>query len=184
LQYELAEYGITLIDFNKVFIKEVQVDILDDLFKFKLLGKNLANSDVKKIFYHHIVYRICEDLLAVRFSKPIIIFNHTQLDDCFIKNYFKEDSLLDFLVAFINKLQTMLPIKIYKSKLNIETLQHLQKTQDARAQMMINALVQKSNTFDSSSYSFEKIKRFTKKYELTFLNSDYFNRIKTKQILI
>lgn len=183
LKYELPEYNITLVDFNQVFIKELQIDILDDLYKYKLLHKSLGNKDVQKIFYHHIIYKVCEDLLHCCSNKPIIVFNYTQLDDCIIKEYFKEDSLLEFLILVIQKIERNLPIKIFRSRLNITTLKDLKDKGDGRALTVITRLIEKSNTFNTSNYSFKNIKRLTKKYELTFLNIDYFNRIKTKQIL-
>lgn len=181
---EIPEYNIVLIDFNQVFIKEIQIDILDDLYKYKLLQKSLNNKDVQKIFYHHIIFKICEELLNSSKGKPIILFNYTQLDDCIIKEYFKEDKLLEFLTLVIQKIERNLPIKIFKSKFNIQTICHLKEKNDGRALTLITGIIEKSNTFDTKNYSFENIKRLTKKYELTFLNVDYFNRIKTKQILI
>jgi hypothetical protein len=184
VDYIIPEYNITLIDFNKVFIKEIQINILDDLYKYKLLDKSLNNKDVQKIFYHHIIHVICEDLLKSSSGKPIILFNYTQLDDCVIKEYYKEDKLLEFLSHVIQKIERNLPIKIFKTKLNVQTVVHLKEKNDGRALTLLTKLIEKSNTFNVNDYSFEKIKRLTKKYELTFLNIDYFNRIKTKQILI
>lgn len=183
IQHELPEYNITLIDFNQVFIKELQVDILDDLYKYKLLNKSINNPDVRKIFYHHIIYRICEDMIKVKTGKPIIVFNYTQLDDCIIKKYFNETKLLEFLDYVIVKIEKNLPIKILRSKLNVETIISLKSKGDGRALTLITKLIEKSNAFDVHNYSFENIKRLTKKYDLTFLNADYFNRIKTKQLL-
>ena len=183
LQHTLPEYNITLIDFNQIFIKKIQIDVLDDLYRYKLLNKSLSNTDVRKIFYHHIIFNICEQMLQVTCSKPIMIFNYTQLDDCIIKDYFKEDALLEFLDYTVSKIQKNLPVKIFKSKFNVETLMALKAKGDGRALTVLTGVIHNSNAFNVNSYTFENIKKITKKYELTFLNLDYFNRLKTKQLL-
>jgi hypothetical protein len=55
---------------------------------------------------------------------------------------------------------------------------------DGKAQTTINSMISKINKIDISKFTFSEIKKFTKRYELTFLNKDYFNRLSTKLLLI
>jgi len=181
---ELNRYNLTVLDFNELFIKQYQIEILDHLYKFKLLEKPLNNQDVRKIFYHCLIHGICETVLGYNKSKPLLLYNNTQLDDCIIKEYYKEEELLEFFNAFFYKLDKMLPVRVYKSKFNTVSLKNLIDIKDARASLAINGIVEKNKEYQHREYTFEKVKRFSKKYELTFLNNDYFNRLKTKQILI
>ena len=64
----LPYHNLTVIDFNNLFVEEYQLNILDHLHKFNLLGKPLTNPDVKKIFYHNLIYSICKVL-----TKDIIV---------------------------------------------------------------------------------------------------------------
>ena len=72
----------------------------------------------------------------------------------------------------------------YISKYSIEYLNHLIDTKDGRGYTTINSMVSKVNSIDISRFTFSKIKSFTKKYELSFLNTDYFNRLSTKLLII
>ena len=181
---ELKIHNIVVLDFNELFIKQYQIDILDHLYKFKLLEKSLSNSDVKKIFYHSLIHGLCETVLNNNKCKSLLMYNNTQLDDCIIKEYYKEENLLSFFDLFFYKLDKMLPVRVYKSKYNLTSLSNLLTLKDARASLVINGIVEKNKEYQLKEYTFEKVKRFSKKYDLTFLNNDYFNRLKTKHILI
>ena len=45
-------------------------------------------------------------------------------------------------------------------------------------------VLNKVNSLDIGKFTFSNIKKFTKRYDLTFLNRDYFNRLSTKLLLI
>lgn len=185
MELELPYHNITILDFNELFITKYQVEILDCLFKFKLLDKSLSNPDVKKLLYHNLIHGVCETLLEHKKGKPVLLFKYTELEDCLLCNYHSEQEILEFLRKFIVKLEKMLPIRVCQSTFGVASLKHIiSKNNDSRAAMVINQCIQRSTSVDMNAYTFQKIKTFTKKYELTFLNNDYFNRLKTKQILI
>jgi len=48
----------------------------------------------------------------------------------------------------------------------------------------MDASVQKVKNVNNKNFTFEKIKQFAKRNELTFLSNDYLNQFKTKQIMI
>ena len=88
------------------------------------------------------------------------------------------------MTAILRKIEKLLPIKFYISKYSIEYLNHLIEKNDGKAQTTINSMISKVNSLDISKFTFNNIKKFTKKYDLTFLNKDYFNRLSTKLLLI
>ena len=49
---------------------------------------------------------------------------------------------------------------------------------------MINECLRKIRQVSKKDYTFQKIKLFAKRYELTFLSDNYLNSIRTKQVLI
>lgn len=180
----LPEHNLLLLDFNQLFIEDYQLGILNHLYTFKILNKPLSNPDVKKIMYHNLIHGICESYRNSCCSRPVYLFNNTQLDDCLIKDHYKEEELLAFFNSFFTKFEKMLPIPIVKSRFNTYSLKYMIGNNDARAVLAINGCTSKITEIKSKEYTFQKIKRFSKKYELTFLSNEYFNSIKTKQILI
>ena len=87
-------------------------------------------------------------------------------------------------ICFLRRVDRLLPLKIFISKYSIVYLDHLIGINDGKAQTTINSMVSKINNMDISKYTFSGVKKFTKRYELTFLNKDYFNRLSTKLLLI
>lgn len=179
----LSDYDLKIVDFNDLFIKDIQPEIINSLHEYSLLEKSINNALVKKFFFHYIILGVCEKILKSK-SKTLIYFNNTQLDDCEMFKYYSENDLLLLFTNMMRKIEKLLPIKIYISKFSIEYLTHLVDKNDGKAQTTINSMISKINKIDISKYTFSNIKKFTKRYELTFLNRDYFNKLSTKLLLI
>ena len=179
----LKDYNLNIIDFNELFTDSIQHDIIDALYEFDLLDKSINNSSVKKFLLHYIILNICDKILNAK-SKSLIFFNFTQLEDCELKKYYSENELLNFLNLNLRIIEKLLPIKIFISKYSLEYINHLVDIDDGKAYTTINSMVSKINSIDISKFTFSNIKKFTKRYELTFLNRDYFNRLSTKLLLI
>ena len=180
----LPYHNLTVIDFNDLFVEEYQLNILDHLHKFNLLGKPLTNPDVKKIFYHNLIYSICKVLTKEYNSKPVLVFNNTNICNCSIIEYYNCDDVLAFLTKFIRQLQSMLPVKMYVSAIDVNNLNILLSKKDGKTLLQVNQLIEEINASKFKVYTFEKIKKFTVKYQLTFLTDNYFNKLQTKIILV
>ncbi len=179
----IENYDLKIVDLNEMFVNNIQIEIVDSLYNFNLLDKSINNLQVKKFFFHHLIHNICEKVLKYK-GKSIVYFNYTQLEESTINKYFTENEILNFLNKILRKIEKLLPIKIYISKYSIEYLNHLLEINDGKAQTMVNSMISKINKIDISKYTFSEVKKFTKRYELTFLNRDYFNRLSTKLLLI
>ena len=57
------------------------------------------------------------------------------------------------------------------------------KKDDGRAKGTILKIYSTLQKFKIENFTFAKVKKFAKKYDLTFLSNEYFNNIKTKQLL-
>ena len=77
-----------------------------------------------------------------------------------------------------------MPIILHVSKLSLDYLKHLIDIGDGKSALTVNSIRLKCDKLDVSKYTFSNIKKMTKKYDLTFLNNDYFNRLSTKLLLI
>ena len=173
--------NISLIYLNDLFYRVIQNHIYDDLKEYVLLDKPLSNKDVKKIYYHHMIHNIIEAFLDNKQEgKPILIFCNTYMPPCDLLGYYTDEDLLDFIERFIDKLEKMLPIRIVVT--SYELKESLGK--EIQIEMLINACLIKSQDISAKNYTFEKIKSFAKQYQLSYLDNDYLNRIRTKQILI
>lgn len=179
----LKIYGLDLIDFNEIFCNDIQLDIINDLHAFNLLDKKINNKDVNKIILHHTILHMCNNILKMK-TKSVVFFNYTQLNECELMKYYSEKEILKSLLKIIKKLDKVLPVILHISKLSLDYLKHLIEIDDGKSSLTINSILIKYNQFDVGKYTFSGIKKMTKKYELTFLNYEYFNRLSTKLLLI
>ena len=181
---DLGVYNLSLINCNEVFAKSVSNNLVNDLHKFNLLEKKLSNIDCKKLFYHHVIYNLCQAILMdTNKKKHVLFFNDTQLPECSLMKFYSEADIIKHILIVMNKMRSMLPIKVYISKYSLSYFDHLLETKHGRGQLLLND-IQKNTDKDFDKFTFSKVKIFTKRYELTWLNNDYFNRLSTKFLLI
>lgn len=168
---EIKQHNLLLISFNK-FICNIEDIILQDIEKYNLSDKPITNKDVKKIFYHHLIKSTIEEFVKVEDTKLVMIFTSNEMPTCKLSQIYGSDSMLKFLERFISKIENMLPVRI----LLCESI--------LPQNLLVNACKTKIMQQTKKSFTFQKIKLFAKRYELTYLNDDFLNRIKTKQVLI
>jgi len=170
---ELPDKNITLINLNDLFSSQISLKILKDLKTYKLLDKPLIQKDIKKLFYHHVIYTITETILNKSTnSKPVLLLSDSEFNkQTEICKFYDSLEIINFLVKLVSKLENMLPIRVVYITANTPTTS------------IIDASMQKVKTVGNKNFTFEKIKLFAKRNELTFLSNDYLNRFKTKQIM-
>jgi len=180
---EFKQYNFKIINFNYLF-KDIEVDIINDLHKYELL-KDRITTNAKKFFYHHIIFSLCETLLNDKSKeKSIIYFNNTQIGGFQILKHFQEEDVLKLLDVILKKIKRLLPIKVFISTISFDFLNHLLQKNDGRSVELISNIRTYLNSINLERYTFSKVKIFTKRNDLTFLSKDYFNRIKSKQLII
>ena len=70
------------------------------------------------------------------------------------------------------------------SSISFEFLIHLLQKNDGRSEELIANIRSYLGSVNLERYTFSKILSFTKKNDLIFLNKDYFNKLKAKQLII
>lgn len=181
---DLEPYNISLINCNKIFADSISDNIVGDLHQFELLNAKITHTDTKKLLFHHIIYGFCEAILKSNTNtKKILFFNYTQLIDCSILKFFDEIDVIKVIKTVLERLKRILPVRIYMSKYSLLYFDHLLTKRDGRGSMLLNDIIKRFET-EYKTFTFSDIKKFTKKYDLTFLNTDYFNRLSTKLLLI
>lgn len=181
---EFKQYNFQIIDFGSLFHKKIETNLINDLYKYDLFKARIT-THAKLFFYHHIILELCEFLLNIKSKeKTIIYFNNTQTSDFLILKYFKETEILKLLTQILERVKYLLPIKIFFSNISIDFLHHLLEKKDGRGIENIHKIRMYMESVNLEKYTFSRIKVFTKKNNLVFLNQDYFNRLKSKQLII
>jgi hypothetical protein len=180
MKLELEQHNITVLSFNTLFAEKYQVNIANLLRSYNLIEAKINNKDVVKIFYHSLIYDISETLLQDYNGKPLLVFNSKFIQPCDLTYYYDEETLVQFLLKFISKLEKMLPIRICVVEEDIFALHN----KDDKLSLILNGCIQHCCNKDTKSFTLEKIKKFAKKYDLTFLDKDYLNRFKTKLLTV
>ena len=69
--------------------------------------------------------------------------------------------------------------------LDIEKLKNVNNIADPKIRKQLKLdFLSKIKKVSKKQYTFQKIRLFAKRYELTYLNDNYLNCLKTKQVLI
>lgn len=180
---DLEVYNICLINCNEIFASIISDNIINDLHAFDILDKGIKNVDVKKLAYHYIIHGLSEAILNSTYkSKHILFFNNTQLPECSMLKFYDEFEIIRLIEIVLNSMKRILPIKIYTSKYSLPYFDHLLKSKSGKGSMLLNDIQKPKKDF--AEFTFSKAKAFSKKHELTWLNSNYFDRLSTKFLLI
>lgn len=181
---DLGVYNLSLVNCNRIFIKYASDSIVNDLHKYDLLEKSINNSLVKKVIYHYCIYNFCEAILQNKTDKKsLLFFNNTQLEECSLQEYYNEDDIINILTNIMLKIKKILPVKTYISRYSLMYFKHLLELRKGRGDLLLND-IQKNTNKDYSKYTFNNAKKFAKRYDLIWLNEEYFNKLSTKFLLI
>lgn len=175
MKLEYSQQNLSILNFN-LFISHYEGLIVDDLYKYSLLSSNytLGNKDIKKLFYHHLIKIIVDEFIwsSKSTNRLVMVFNTNSHIHGVLRDYYGEKELIAFLERFIGKLENMLPVRFVI----------VNKTLDEH--LMLNACLSRIKQTNKKEYTFQKIKLFAKRYDLTYLTDSYLNCLKTKQVLI
>jgi len=181
----LSIYNLYVVDFAKIYKGKFTDDFLKSIELYNIKNITLKNKDIKKLFVHHLIHSICEEIIEARNKEKFVVyFNTNALPLTMINQYFNEEELLVFLEKTFRQIMKMLPIKIFITSNSFEYFLYLLQQNKAETVELLNRLRAFVLKDKISKFTFEKAKNYTKKYGLTFLSDVYFNNIKSKQLLI
>ena len=181
---DLGVYNISLVNCNAIFKRYASDCIVDEYHKFNILNKSLSNPLCKRIFYHYTIFNFCEAILKnTSKNKSVLFFNNTQLDECSLQAHYNDIDIIKNITYVLNKMKKILPVKVYISRYSLPYFKHLLDSRQGRGQMLLNDIQTNTNK-DYERFTFNNAKQFTRRYELTWLNEEYFNRLSTKFLLI
>jgi hypothetical protein len=129
---------------------------------------------------HYTILQICEYMLQYKGKEKNVLYYTGNIPDGIqLVNYY--DNLNSFFDKLLTQLKKALPIRIHKNHIPFD---YIIKSSHGERQEIIARIKTTINESDFSNFSFSKTNAFTKRYNLLFLNKDYFKSLKTKQLLL
>lgn len=183
MNLDLPEYNVTLIDFQDIH-RNYEKNLLDELHNLQLLDSLYDLSrDCRKLILHYTIKEAVDYLNSVKTdNKLVLYFNNTQFYESEVLNYIDESQYMKLITLMLVKIRGLLPIKVVISSKSLDFFKHLLDKDDGRARGTLIRIVNTINNFKVENFTFQKVKKFAVKNNLTFLSGEYFNNMKTKQI--
>jgi len=183
VRLDLPEYNVTLIDYQQIH-KSFEQRLINELHNLQLLDSLYdLSSDCKKLILHFTIKETIDYLNSFKTNNKLLLyFNNTQFYDSEVLKYIDEPVYLKLITKMMLKIRTILPIKVVISSKSLEFFSHLLTIDDGRARGTLIRIIDTVNKFKVENFTFEKVKKFSKVNNLTFLSGEYFNNMKTKQI--
>lgn len=184
----IEKYDLYLVDLWWLIDRHVEPVFIDMLSEYDLLEPKIKfqNSDTKKILYHCLIIQLCEFILNKPTNHKVVycIFKPNR-DNLEIADYCTIEDFEYEIKKISKKLNNILPITIFNfpNYPDINTFCNRVLENKGDAIDTIRSVHQFFNKQKRRPFSFEKIKKYTSKYELHFLNNNYFNQLKVKSFL-
>ena len=188
MKIRLPIHNLKIISFSGIITNKVETKLLNDLDSFKLIKNgtiNLKNKHVKRLLYHHIIYELCDYVLAIKGKERIIVFHSTAVPPTAQLNKFVPiDDSLEFFNKFVLKIIKLLPIKFVYTSTTFDELKRAVKSKRGTYYEVINQSKDILDNYDITRYTFTKARNFSKRYGLEYLSNNFFQQIKAKQLIL
>lgn len=181
--------NICFVDFISV-VDHVQYDIINDIDKFDLSVDgmiNISKSDVQRVFYFYILKCVC-DIVMKSDSDERHVFVHNSKHD-YKSGVDLHDRLLDmntyrlFMNRLVNKVNNILPTQFYIHLDNVCFGQLMNDTKSGEYRDFLNSVRSQHTKHRNNTFTFESAKKFIRRYGLTYLDDEYFSKVKIKSLM-
>ena len=188
LMVNIDLHRITVLDFNGIFNKYIEPDLIADLDRFGLVhdGRfNIKDKNVKRFFYHHLIDGISKFFLENKIkNRSIILYTKLAPAGHQIHQMCDVPMLQMFLDRTIAKISKILPLKWYVADTTFGQLTHCIKGDGGDSSDLINRLRFTMDKYDTSKFTYTKARSFAKRHGLDFLTSNFFKKIYSKQLIL
>lgn len=182
----IGNLQIKLVDILTI-VEDSQIDIINDLHQFELLEElNFKKHDTKKVFYYYILKNICDTIIKSRGINRCVFFYNHQCVDRYPLEFIKYSNILrfrEFFNTIMKKMNAILPTLFYvceEDRCLEDIIKDVKTGEYMDISSEILALQQRKS---NKVFTFEKAKNFVKRYELTYLDKEYFDKVKIKTLL-
>jgi len=190
MRVDLNNYRLCLIDFKDIFDAAYK-DIVKDLLLYeKHTDLHVRNRDTKKIYYYHLIKRLCDEIVNTKTTNRVVIYYSAKDLTCEFKkcsnsrtrNAKKHDARGEFVLfmnRFVKQLKSIMPFQIYVGDVKMNTFVQYYNTNKGKYIEIINDM----RYINWKEPSLRRVKEFVSKYQLTYLTNHYFNQLKVKCIM-
>tara|TARA_Y100001963_G_C6679600_1_gene399201 strand:- start:97 stop:639 length:543 start_codon:yes stop_codon:yes gene_type:complete len=169
ISYKVPGSYFNIVNFTPV-IKYIHNISMEKISEFDSELK-IKNTQHKKYIFHYFIFYTCEILkIHNKKFKPVIYYDNT-IDI--------NMQYLPFLDAFRKKF----PVIVIQQDFSVQELKKKMKC-SGYAQEFILILMRRLKKIQNTTYYFNKLHYFCKKYDLTFLDKTYFEDIRNKLSLL
>ena len=184
----ITYHRIAVLDFNTIFNKHIETDLLNDLEKFGLINDgrfNIKNMHTKKLFYHHIINGLANFFLNTKIKhKSIIFYNKLVPTGEQLIHMCDLEELQSFFNKTILKISKLLPLKWYFSAHTFTELVDTVKKNTGDSHDLVNRIRFTLDGYDTSRFTYAKARTFADRHGLQFLTKNFFKKIYSKQLIL
>lgn len=177
-----VQYNFSILDFTSI-CKEISKLTLSDLEKYRLHESTKLTRDIKRLFLHHTIHCICETVLKRKQKVPVVLYFSKNTYNTGLHALFGKDAINEEIYKNIIKNKKILPVRIYVATTQFEQIKQFIDDSTGEGIEILNNLKYYIDCHSNEKFTFSRIKLYTKRHGLTFLTEDYFNQLKTKQLL-
>lgn len=184
----LPVHNIQMINLSDVITTDTESKILNDLDSFNLIKDgqlNIKHRDTKRLMYHHVIHDVCVYVLSLkRKERAIIYYDTSSAPTSQLNSFTSEPDLILFFTALVRKISKMLPIKFICTDISFNRFRVATKSKDGVYHDVLNHAKDILTNYDISKYTFTVARGFAKRHGLDYLSNNFFQKIKTKQLLL
>ena len=150
----------------------------------KIIVKIFLYKPHKKCQKFYIIKKICDFLRESKeYNRLVFYFNIDGMPKTEITEYCNNFRFKSFIYTIARKLNQLFPVKFYFGEIQFAEFGYIKSRNTGEIKDIIMQIREKIKSFKVESYTFNKIKLFTEKYELTYLSEGYFDQVKVKVIM-
>lgn len=177
-----VQYNFKIFDFAPI-CKEISRRTLIDIEKYGFLSNPKFSKDVKRLLMHHTIHCICEFFIKNKKRVPIVLYYEMNSYFTKLHAFYGSSDVSLHLHKIILTVCKILPVRIYISCVPFNLTKAQIDKNTGEGVDFLKSMEYRLQQYDFSSYTFSKIKLYTNRHKLIFLNNEYFNQLKTKNLL-
>ena len=178
-------YNLRILDFASIYKKYAEPKLIDDVNRYDLIKDNQLNiksTDVKRLFYHHIIFELCEYILNSKSKEKVVILYCDKIPiESDLLKYIPLNDRMKFFNTLISKIMKMLPLKILSANISFGLLKRNKNSGECAD--IVTAAKCIADKYDISKFTYSKARYFANANGLEYLSNNYFKKVKSKQLI-